>query len=106
MLNLVRNAIETMECARERTLRIKSDLDESGDILVSLEDSGAGIDQQDLGHIFDPLFTTKPQGLGIGLSICRSIIQGHGGRLWAVSTVGRGSTFFIQLPRVQEGDGF
>ena len=105
MLNLVRNAIETMESARERTLHIKSDLDESGDILVSVEDSGAGIDEQDLGHIFDPLFTTKPQGLGIGLSICRSIIQGHGGRLWAISTVGRGSTFFIQLPRAQEGDG-
>jgi C4-dicarboxylate-specific signal transduction histidine kinase len=103
MLNLIRNAIEAMGSARERTLRIKSDLDKSGDILVSVEDSGAGIDEQDLGHIFEPLFTTKPQGLGIGLSICRSIIQGHGGRLWAISTVGRGSTFFIQLPRVQDG---
>jgi len=102
MLNLVRNAIETMESARERTLHIKSDLDKSGDILVSVADSGAGIIEQDLGHIFDPLFTTKPQGLGIGLSICRSIIQGHGGRLWAISTVGRGSTFFIQLPRAQD----
>jgi signal transduction histidine kinase len=103
MLNLIRNAIEAVESARERTLHIKSDLNESGDILVSVGDSGAGISEQDLGHIFDPLFTTKPQGLGIGLSICRSIIQGHGGRLWAISTVGRGSTFFIQLPRAQDG---
>jgi signal transduction histidine kinase len=103
MLNLVRNAIETMESARERTLHIKSDVDKSGDILVSVGDSGAGISEQDLGHIFDPLFTTKPQGLGIGLSICRSIIQGHGGHLWAISTVGRGSTFFIQLPWAQDG---
>jgi signal transduction histidine kinase len=104
MLNLLRNAIEAMESARERTLRIKSDLDNSGDILVSVQDSGAGIDQQNLDHIFDPLFTTKPEGLGIGLSICRSIIESHGGCLWAISMVGHGSTFFIQLPSLTVSD--
>jgi C4-dicarboxylate-specific signal transduction histidine kinase len=99
ILNLIRNAIEAMDSAPARSLRIKSEPDPSGDGLVSVEDSGVGIDQQNLEHIFDPLFTTKPQGLGIGLSICRSIIEGHDGRLWAISTVSRGSTFFLKLPR-------
>ena len=105
ILNLIRNAIEAMSPDRAQTLRIKSELDESGDILVSVEDSGTGIDQQNIGHVFDPLFTTKPQGLGIGLSICRSIIESHDGRLWVTSTVGQGSTFFIKLPRHMAGDG-
>jgi signal transduction histidine kinase len=105
ILNLIRNAIEAMDSAPARTLRIKSEPDLSGDVLVSVEDSGVGIDQQNLEHIFDPLFTTKPQGLGIGLTICRSIIEGHDGRLWAISAVGRGSTFFLKLPRCKAGDG-
>jgi signal transduction histidine kinase len=99
ILNLITNAIEAMGTARTRTLRIKSELDKSADVLVSLEDSGIGIDQQTVDHIFDPLFSTKPQGLGIGLSICRSIIESHGGCLSVVSVVGHGSTFFIKLPK-------
>jgi signal transduction histidine kinase len=59
-----------------------------------------------MDRIFDPLFTTKSQGLGIGLSICRSIIEGHDGRLWVISTVGQGSTFFVTLPRYMAGDGW
>ena len=106
ILNLVRNAIEAMGSASAHTLRIRSELDKSGDITVSVEDSGAGIDQHNLAHIFDPLFTTKPRGLGIGLSICRSIIEGHDGRLWATSAVGHGSTFFITLPKYKAGDGW
>ncbi|HSV22650.1 MAG TPA: ABC transporter substrate binding protein [Xanthobacteraceae bacterium] len=105
ILNLIRNAIEAMSPDRVQTLRIRSELDESRDILVSVEDSGTGIDQQNIGRVFEPLFTTKPQGLGIGLSICRSIIESHDGRLWVTSTVGRGSTFFIKLPRYMAGDG-
>jgi signal transduction histidine kinase len=106
ILNLVRNAIEAMHSAGVRTLRIRSELDGSGDVLVSVEDSGAGIGQQNLDCIFDPFFTTKPHGLGIGLSICRSIIEGHNGHLWAISTVGQGSTFFIKLPRYKAADGW
>lgn len=103
ILNLVRNAVEAMDSAPERTLRIKSELAKS-DILVSVEDSGAGIEPQNLGHIFDPLFTTKRKGLGIGLSICRSIIEGHDGRMWAISKVGHGSIFFFKLPKYKAGD--
>jgi C4-dicarboxylate-specific signal transduction histidine kinase len=106
IVNLIRNAIDAVDSARTRTLRIRSERDESGDILVSVEDSGTGIDQQNIGRVFDPLFTTKPQGLGIGLSISRSIIESHDGRLWATSTVGQGSTFFIKLPRYMAGDGW
>jgi signal transduction histidine kinase len=95
-----------MGSASARTLRIRSELDKSGDIIVSVEDSGAGIDQHNLAHIFDPLFTTKPHGPGVGLSICRSIIEGHDGRLWATSAIGHGSTFFITLPKYMAGDGW
>jgi signal transduction histidine kinase len=106
ILNLIRNAIEAMSPDRARTLHIKSERDESGDVLVSVQDSGTGIDQQNLARIFDPLFTTKPQELGIGLSICRSIIESHYGRLWVTSKIGQGSTFFINLPRHKAGDGW
>jgi signal transduction histidine kinase len=71
-----------------------------------VEDTGTGIDQQNVSRIFDPLFSTKPQGLGIGLSICRSIVDAHDGRLWAMSTVGKGSAFFIKLPRFMAVDGW
>jgi signal transduction histidine kinase len=81
-------------------------MDDSGDVLVSVEDSGAGITQENISRIFQPLFTTKSKGLGIGLSICRSIIEGHEGRLWVISTVGQGSTFFLKLPRYKAGDGW
>jgi len=106
ILNLIRNAIEAMDSDRARTLHIKSELDESGNVLVSVEDSGTGINQQNIIRIFDPLFTTKLKGLGIGLSICRSIIEDHDGWLWVLSTVGQGSTFFIKLPRRKAGDGW
>ena len=106
ILNLIRNRIEAMNSDLARTLHIKSEPDESGDVLMSVQDSGTGIDQQNVIRIFDPLFTTKPKGLGIGLSICRTIIEGHDGRLWVNSTVGKGSTFFIKLPRYKAGDGW
>ena len=106
ILNLIRNAIEAAGPDPPGTLRIRSQIDEAGDVLVSVEDSGIGIAKQDMGRIFDPLFTTKPKGLGIGLSICRSIIEDHDGRLWVKSTVGEGSTFFIKLPRYKAADGW
>jgi signal transduction histidine kinase len=73
---------------------------------VSIEDSGIGIDEQAMKHIFDSLFTTKSRGFGIGLSICRSIIDSHHGRLWATSTVGKGSVFYFKLPKYAPGDGW
>jgi signal transduction histidine kinase len=106
VLNLISNAIESMASSDTRILRITSRVNETGDILVAIEDSGVGIDQQTIVRIFDPLFTTKREGLGIGLSICRSIVENHDGRLWVTSTVGQGSIFFIKLPRFKAGDGW
>ena len=104
ILNLMRNAIDAIGSNDRRFLQIGSQVDGSGDILVSVEDSGTGIKKEDVDRIFQPLFTTKSKGLGIGLSICRSIIERHDGRLWVVSTVGQGSTFFVKLPRYKAGD--
>jgi signal transduction histidine kinase len=81
-------------------------VDDSGDILVSIEDSGEGMDSQVLARIFDPLFTTKQEGLGIGLSICKTIIESHEGCIWVKSAVAEGSTFYIKLPRYRAGDGW
>jgi signal transduction histidine kinase len=104
ILNLTRNAVEAMTPDRPSILHVKSQVDESGDVLVLVEDSGTGIDKQNLTRIFDPLFTTKQQGMGIGLSICKSIIESHHGRLWVTSTIGEGSRVFVKLPRYKTGD--
>jgi len=101
ILNLVRNAADAMAdnvSARARVLRVKSAIQDSDCVLVSVEDSGSGIDPKDIDRIFDSLFTTKSQGMGMGLSICRSIIEAHGGRLWASSRIDHGSVLNIQLP--------
>jgi len=70
-------------------------------VLVAIEDSGAGIDPAHLERLFTAFFTTKPGGLGMGLSICRSIIEAHGGKLWAACNVGVGATFQFTLPAHQ-----
>jgi signal transduction histidine kinase len=70
-------------------------------VLVSVEDSGAGVDPKDIDHIFDSFFTTKSQGMGMGLSICQSIIEAHQGRLWASSGIDHGAVFNILLPAVR-----
>jgi signal transduction histidine kinase len=98
-LNLVTNAIEAMTAVTERAriLVIHSVLNNAG-VCISVADSGAGIDAADTGRIFVPFFTTKPQGTGMGLPLCRSIIEGHGGRIWATSEQPFGATFHVQLP--------
>ena len=100
ILNLVRNAADAMDsvAGRARILRVKSAVHDPDGVLVSVEDSGTGIDPKDIDRIFDSFFTTKSHGMGIGLSICRSIIEAHGGRLWASSSIGHGTVFNIQLP--------
>ena len=70
-------------------------------MLVSVEDSGAGVDPKDIDHIFNSFFTTKSQGMGMGLSICQSIIEAHQGRLWASSGIDHGAVFNILLPAVR-----
>ena len=101
ILNLIMNAIEAMSsvAGRARILRIKSEIHESDGVLVSVEDSGSGIDPKDIERIFDAFFTTKARGMGMGLSICRSIIEAHHGRLWASAGIDHGSVFRLILPK-------
>ncbi len=98
--NLVTNAIEAMDAVddRARSLRLKSAVSDPEGILITVEDSGPGIDPENLDRIFHPFFTTKSQGMGMGLSICRSIVEAHHGRLSARSVADRGSVFQIALP--------
>ena len=81
-----------------RELRIGTETTVSGDLLVSVRDSGSGLAQADLEHLFKAFYTTKPSGLGLGLSICRSIIEAHGGRMWASANAPRGAVFQFMLP--------
>ena len=77
---------------------IKSDVDGRGQVLVSVRDSGTGLDPQHLEQVFEAFYTTKAEGVGMGLSISRSIIEAHGGRLWASCNPGPGATFQFTLP--------
>jgi len=98
VLNLVMNAIESMHSVHPRVLSVKSESNEGGDVLVSIEDTGIGIDPSNRESIFKPLFTTKATGMGMGLSICRSIIESHNGRIWVSAAASGGSAFHVSLP--------
>ena len=100
IFNLVTNAIEAMSSigADSRTLRLRSEEIESGECIVAIEDSGPGIEPETLKRIFEPFFTSKSKGMGMGLSICRSIIEAHGGRLWVAGNTPRGAVFEFALP--------
>jgi C4-dicarboxylate-specific signal transduction histidine kinase len=104
ILNLIINAIEAMSGAGNgrRELLIRSGTAESQRVLVSVRDSGPGLDPRTLDRLFTPFYTTKPQGMGMGLAICRSIIDAHGGRLWAMANDDRGATFQFTLPTGSE----
>jgi signal transduction histidine kinase len=99
-MNLIMNAIEAMErvAPRERLLVVKSQTHDQGTVMMTVEDSGVGIDGGEKERIFDALFTTKTNGMGMGLPICRSIVEAHGGRLWASPRVPHGSVFHVVLP--------
>jgi PAS domain S-box-containing protein len=100
VLNLIMNGVEAMSLVAERPrlLRISSRREAPGDVLVAVEDSGMGLDPAIAEKIFDPFFTTKAGGMGMGLSICRSIIEGHGGRLWASPSPSHGALVQFTLP--------
>jgi signal transduction histidine kinase len=100
ILNLVMNAIESMIFSEPRVLTIKSEINGHDRLRVSIVDTGSGIDPSNLRRIFDPLFTTKPRGMGMGLSICRSIIERHNGRIWVSDGTSGGSIFQIELPAI------
>src|SRR5262245_16305101 len=97
-LNLVTNAIEVMHSAQIRMLRVQTDQTNPGMGRVSIEDTGTGIDPSNVDRIFKPLFTTKAAGMGMGLAICRSIIESHGGRIWGTPAANQGSIFQFELP--------
>jgi PAS domain S-box-containing protein len=98
VMNLMLNAIEAMNDAGGE-LVVKSELTDAGYVLISVSDTGVGLPKENEGHIFEAFFTTKSQGSGMGLAISRSIVESHGGRLWATGNPGRGATFYVQLPR-------
>jgi signal transduction histidine kinase len=100
VINLVMNGVESMAKVSERphTLTIKSRQHEAGQILVAVRDTGVGIDPESADRLFVAFFTTKPGGMGMGLSICRSIIEDHDGKLWASGDDGPGATFQFTVP--------
>jgi signal transduction histidine kinase len=98
VLNLIINAVEAMQSTRPRVLRISTATSGSDMARVSIEDSGPGIEPSHADQVFKALFTTKPGGIGIGLAICRSIVEGHGGRIWVSPAAHRGAVFHFELP--------
>jgi signal transduction histidine kinase len=104
IINLMMNGIEAMQSVtdRPRELVIRSLQDETRQVLVSVTDCGAGICAENAGRLFTAFFTTKPSGMGMGLPICRSIVEAHGGRLSASGNEGPGATFQFVLPSHRE----
>jgi signal transduction histidine kinase len=100
VLNLVLNGFESMRepGAGDRTLVIRTARDSAAAVRVAVQDSGIGIDERDLDRIFQPLYTTKAEGLGMGLAIARTIVDAHGGRLGAANNVRGGATIHFTLP--------
>jgi signal transduction histidine kinase len=98
LVNLITNAIESMATKDgPRILDVKSSVNKGGGIKVSVADTGTGVDSHDVGRIFDPLFTNKLDGMGMGLSICRSIIEAHSGCIWVTQNQPQGAVFHFVL---------
>ncbi len=99
VLNLIFNAVEAMSEAQDgpRELLIRTDQDRPGGVLVAVQDSGPGLKPESIDRLFDAFYTTKPGGMGMGLSICRAIVEAHGGRMWATANVPQGAAFLFSL---------
>jgi len=97
LMNLMLNGIEAMKDTGGE-LKVTSKMTEDGQLLISVSDSGVGFPVEESERIFKAFFTTKPQGTGMGLSISRTIVESHSGRLWASANTGRGATFHFSLP--------
>jgi PAS domain S-box-containing protein len=104
MLNLILNAVQAISETglTLRELQIGTEANGSDGVLVSVRDSGPGIRTENLDRLFDPFYTTKSAGMGMGLAICRSIVEGHGGRIWATANIPRGAAFHFMLPATSE----
>ena len=100
ILNLIMNAVEAMGGVDDgpRELLIRTEPDAAGGVLVAVRDSGPGLGPQSAARLFEAFYTTKAGGMGMGLSICRSIVEAHGGRLWASANEPRGAVFQFTLP--------
>jgi signal transduction histidine kinase len=97
---MITNAIDAMSSVigRERRLTVRSEVHDVQEVRIAVEDSGTGIDPSHVDRIYDPFFTTKSHGMGLGLAICRSIVEAHGGQLWATPRSPHGTTVHVQLP--------
>jgi C4-dicarboxylate-specific signal transduction histidine kinase len=101
MLNLIVNAIQAMSGIGERARELQISIDavpSEGGVRIGVRDTGPGLSPETLSRLFEPFYTTKPEGMGIGLSICRSIIEAHGGRLWAIPCEPQGALFQFTIP--------
>jgi len=100
ILNLILNAVQAMSGVSERSreLLISTEREASGGVLVTVQDSGPGLSPESFDRLFDAFYTTKASGMGLGLSICRSIVEAHGGQIWASHDVGRGATVQFTIP--------
>jgi signal transduction histidine kinase len=105
ILNLLRNASDAMSGVDDRPRQLVIGTERDGDdaVRVNVQDAGIGIDPQNVDRLFDAFYTTKSSGMGMGLSVCRSIIERHNGRLWAASNDGPGATFAFSIPYAPEG---
>jgi signal transduction histidine kinase len=101
LMNLILNAVEAMTALERgpREIQISTMTDPPGRVLVAVRDSGPGLDPTSVDRVFQPFYTTKPDGMGMGLAICRSIIEAHGGQLWATSNEPHGAAFQFAIPR-------
>jgi signal transduction histidine kinase len=104
LINLIMNGIQAMADIGDepRELLVESHRDKEGHVVVAVQDSGTGIDPEEANRLFEAFFTTKSNGMGMGLSICRSIIEAHGGQLWASNNAVHGATFQFSLPSIGE----
>ncbi len=102
VLNLLINAFDAMKeaTAKERNVKVRAKTNGAGTVEISVRDHGTGLTSDELTKIFQPFYTTKPEGLGMGLPISRSITEAHGGRLWAENNADRGATFYFTVPAI------
>ncbi len=106
ILNLIMNALDAMknQPIDARHIDIATSIEDKEDVEVRITDSGAGVDEDNIENIFDPFYTTKTQGMGLGLSVCHSIIENHGGRIWVENCSGGGAKFSFRLPLTKDDD--
>jgi two-component system sensor kinase FixL len=102
LLNLINNACAAMADVAAARLVVRTAFCEGEGVGMSVSDSGRGIPVEDLARVFEPFFTTRPQGMGLGLAVCRTIISAHHGRLWAENNSDRGASFHVVLPVAEE----